>query len=118
MRVVLALTGNAPQSHGMALVRTTPKNREIGFHGGHNGGHNNAVGGNDQHPNDSRVGSGLHNPANDYQASGGRVFATFVNCALSLVDVPLVISLITVCPFGRSPALLPRLRDWPQCVFV
>ena len=30
----------------------------------------------------------MRNPANDFQSGNGRVFASYVNCALSLVDVP------------------------------
>ena len=81
MRVVNALTGNRPQYLGAALVRTTESSSDIPFHGGHNGGDG-------QHPEDPRGGAGLRNAANDYQAAGGRVFASFINCALTLVDVP------------------------------
>ena len=72
MRVVNALTGNRPQYHGAALVRNTEGSSDIPFHGGHNGGDG-------QHPDDPRGGAGLRNAANDYQASNGRVFASFIN---------------------------------------
>lgn len=81
MRVVNALTGNRPQYLGAALVRNTEASSDIAFHGGYNGGDG-------QHPDDPRAGTGLRNAANDYQATGGRVFASFINCALTLVDVP------------------------------
>lgn len=68
MRVAMALTGNAPQLLNIALTRNTRESDDIHFHGG--------------------VSGSLHNPANQYQAADGRVFATFVNAAVSLVDVP------------------------------
>ena len=68
MRVVLALTGNSPQLLSVALVRNTKKSDDIQFHGGFSGG--------------------LRNPANDYQAANGEVFANFLNAGVSLVDVP------------------------------
>ncbi len=68
MRVVLALTGNAPQLLQLALTKTFCHSDDILFHQG-------AVG-------------GLRNPANDYQAANGEILATFLNAAVSLVDVP------------------------------
>lgn len=68
MRVVLALTGNSPQLLQLALTKNTRENDDIQFHQGATGG--------------------LRNPANDYQAANGQVFATFLNAAISLVDVP------------------------------
>jgi hypothetical protein len=68
MRVVLALTDNCPQLLNVALTRNTKESDDIPFHSGFEGG--------------------IRNPANDYQAANGRVFATFVNAAVSLVDVP------------------------------
>jgi hypothetical protein len=68
MRVVLALTDNAPQHVGSALAVNTKASDDLVFHGG--------------------VSGGIHNPANDYQAADGRVFATFLNAGVSLVDVP------------------------------
>ena len=68
MRVVLALTRNAPQHLGCGFVRNTNECDEIGFHGGTSGS--------------------FRNPANDYQAADGEVFATFLNAGVSLVDVP------------------------------
>ena len=76
-------TGNRPQYHGAALVRSTAeRSGELPLHGGFNGGEHG------QHANDPRAGAGLRNPANDFQSGNGRVFASYVNCALSLVDVP------------------------------
>ena len=68
MRAVLDLTGYCPQHLGSALARNTRDSDDIPFHGG--------------------VSGGLRNPANDYQAGEGRVFATFLNAAVSLVEVP------------------------------
>jgi hypothetical protein len=68
MRVVLALTGNSPQLLQLALTKNIRENDDIPFHQGATGG--------------------LRNPANDYQAANGEVFATFLNAAVSLVDVP------------------------------
>lgn len=68
MRVVLALTGDCPQLLDVALTRNTAESNDIKFHGG--------------------VSGGWHNPANQYQAVGDRCFATFINAAVSLVDVP------------------------------
>ena len=68
MRVVLAITDNCPQHMKSSLARTTKNEDAIGLHNGSHGG--------------------LRNPANDYQAADGRLFATFLNAALSLVDVP------------------------------
>jgi hypothetical protein len=68
MRVALALTDNCPQHQGIGFARNTKDNDDLPFHGG--------------------VSGGIHNPANDYQAADGRVFATFLNAGVSLVDVP------------------------------
>ncbi len=68
MRAVVDLTGQCPQHLGSALTRNTRDSDDIPFHGGSSGA--------------------LRNPANDYQAGDGRVFATFLNAAVSLVDVP------------------------------
>ena len=68
MRVVLALTQNCPQLLSVALTRNTKEADDIPFHGGFSGG--------------------IRNPANDYQAANGQVFATFLNAGVSLVDVP------------------------------
>jgi phytanoyl-CoA dioxygenase PhyH len=68
MRVVLATTRNCPQLLGSALTRNTKEDNSIPFHSGFEGG--------------------IRNPANDYQAANGEVFATFLNAAVSLVDVP------------------------------
>lgn len=68
LRVVLALTDNSPQHLGCALTQNTKESDALAFHGG--------------------VSGGLRNPANDYQAADGRVFATFLNAGVSLVDVP------------------------------
>jgi len=68
MRAVLDITDNAPQHLLSALTLNTAKSDEIVLHGGASGV--------------------IRNPANDYQAGDGRVFATFLNAAISLVDVP------------------------------
>ncbi|MBM3263729.1 MAG: phytanoyl-CoA dioxygenase family protein [candidate division Zixibacteria bacterium] len=68
MRIVLALTYERPQHLLSALTMNTWKNDEIGLHGGTEGT--------------------WHNPANDYQVADGKIFATFLNAAVSLVDVP------------------------------
>jgi len=68
MRVVLELTGERPQLLNVASTRNTKDNDTIHFHGG-------------------QVGSFL-NPANLYQVRDGTCYATFVNVAVSLVDVP------------------------------
>ncbi|MBT5876636.1 MAG: hypothetical protein HOH43_24640 [Candidatus Latescibacteria bacterium] len=68
MRAVLDITDNAPQHLLSALTVNQTDSNEIGLHGG-------------------TVGS-IRNPANDYQAGDGRVFATFLNAAISLVNVP------------------------------
>ena len=68
MRVVLALTDNCPQHVGTALTMNTRASDDLAFHGG--------------------VSGSIHHPANDYQAADGRVFATFLNAGVSLVDVP------------------------------
>ena len=68
MRGVLALTRNCPQLSNVALTRNTRESDDIPFHGGVSG--------------DWRL------PANDYQATSEGPFATFLNAAVSLVDVP------------------------------
>ena len=68
MRVVLALTRERPQHLLSALTVNLPDSDEITLHNGASGP--------------------WRNPANDYQAAEGRVFATFINVAISLVDVP------------------------------
>jgi hypothetical protein len=99
MRVVLALTGNAPQAHGMSLVRDDGQDgADIPLHGGWAGG--NLSGAN-----------GLRNPANDYQASGGRILATFVNCATTLVNVPDGAGFVCVPGSHRSAFAMPEEID-------
>ena len=68
MRVVLALTRERPQHLLSALTVNRPQSDEITLHNGASGA--------------------WRNPANDYQAADGDVFATFINAAISLVDVP------------------------------
>lgn len=68
MRVVMAMTLNSPQLLDTALTRNTRESDDIPFHGGESGA--------------------FHHPACDYQAFDDKVFATFINCAVSLVDVP------------------------------
>lgn len=68
MRAVLALTGNRPQLIAANFTKNYRRNCDLPFHEGHDGG--------------------LRNPANDYQAKNGQVFATFLNAAVTLVDIP------------------------------
>ena len=68
MRLVLALTRERPQHLLSALTVNRPDSDEITLHNGAFGA--------------------WRNPANDYQAADGEVFATFINAAISLVDVP------------------------------
>ena len=89
MRVVLALTHNCPQHLGMALTRNTIDSDALAFHGG--------------------VSGSLHNPANDYQAADGKVFATFLNAAISLVEVPPGTGF--VCIPGSHKSYFPRPAD-------
>ena len=86
MRVVLALTGNSPQLLSVALTRNTKESDDIQFHGGFSGG--------------------LRNPANDYQAANGEVFATFLNAGVSLVDVPIGTGF--VCIPGSHKSNFPK----------
>jgi ectoine hydroxylase-related dioxygenase (phytanoyl-CoA dioxygenase family) len=86
MRVVLELTDNAPMHLGCALTRNTRQSDPLAFHGG--------------------VSGGLHHPANDYQAADGKVFATFLNAGVSLVDVPPGTGF--VCIPGSHKAHFPR----------
>ena len=86
MRAVLALTGNSPQLLSVALVRNTQESDDIQFHGGFAGG--------------------LRNPANDYQAANGEVFATFLNAGVSLVDVPVGTGF--VCIPGSHKSSFPK----------
>ncbi|MCE9591911.1 MAG: phytanoyl-CoA dioxygenase family protein [Planctomycetes bacterium] len=68
MRCVLYLTDNSPQML-MSAVQIYPKGSgDLGLHNG-------------------QVGA-IRNPANDYQVGDGRVFATFLNAAIMLVDHP------------------------------
>ena len=89
MRVVLALTDNCPQHLGVALTRNTKDSDDLALHGGASGG--------------------IHNPANDYQAADGRVFATFLNAGVSLVDVPPGTGF--VCSPGSHKSYFPRPGD-------
>lgn len=89
MRVVLALTHNSPQHLGCALTRNTRQSDELAFHGG--------------------VSGGIHHPANDYQAADGKVFATFLNAGVSLVDVPPGTGF--VCIPGSHKSHFPRPAD-------
>ena len=86
MRGVLALTDNCPQHSGIGLARNTRETDDLPFHGG--------------------VSGGIHHPANDYQAADGRVFATFLNAGVSLVDVPAGTGF--VCIPGSHKAYFPK----------
>lgn len=68
MRVVLSLTRERPQHLLSTLTVNRPGSDDIQLHNG--------------------VSGAWRNPANDYQAADGNVFATFINAAISLVDVP------------------------------
>lgn len=68
MRCVIALTQGSPQLLDTAHTRNTRESDEIPFHGG------------TELP--------FHHPACMYQAFNDQVFATFLNAAVSLVDVP------------------------------
>jgi hypothetical protein len=99
MRVVLALTDNAPQHLGSSLALNTRDSDPIPFHGGLSGG--------------------IHHPANAYQAADGRVFATFLNAGVTLVDVPPGMGF--VCIPGSHKSHFPRpphvdITDGPPVV--
>ena len=114
MRAVLALTGNSPQHLGLSLVRDDGTHgADIGLHGGFGGGGQ----GNDPGADgdDDGPALGLRNLSNDYQASGGRVFASFINCATTLVDVPRGAGFVCVRPL---PPLGLRLRTGCDCVGI
>ena len=66
MRVVLTLTDNSPQVL-LSSLQVYPTNSGVG--GLHNGSE-----------------GGIRNPANDYQAAGDRVFATFLNVGVCVSD--------------------------------
>ena len=68
MRVVLALTRERPQHLLSALTVNHSNTEEIELHNG--------------------VSGPWRNPANDYQSAEGGIFATFINVAISLVDIP------------------------------
>lgn len=100
MRVVLALTDNSPQLLAVSLTRNTTESDDIGFHGGTSGG--------------------IRNPANDYQAANGQVFATFLNAGVSLVDVPPGAGFVCIPGSHKSnfprPANLGIYDDSPMVV--
>lgn len=68
MRVILPLTRNCPQLLAASFTKNFQYNDDLPFHEGYDGG--------------------WRNPANDYQVADGVPFATFLNAAVSLVDVP------------------------------
>ncbi len=102
MRVVLALTDNCPQLLAVSLTRNTTESDDIPFHGGFTGG--------------------IRNPANDYQAAEGRVFTTFINAAVSLVDVPAGTGFVCVPGSHKSnfakPSDVDIYSDPPEVVNV
>ena len=111
MRAVLALTGNSPQHLVLSLVRDDGTHgADIGLHGGFAGGGQ----GNDPGADggDDGPALGLRNLSNDYQASGGRGFASFINCATTLVDVPRGAGCVCVRP------LPPLCKGCAQAVTV
>ena len=87
MRVVLALTDNCPKHLNVCLTRNTVDNDDIPLHGGFAGG--------------------IHNPASMYQAANGRLFATFLNAAVSLVDVPEESGFVCVPGSHKSEFAMP-----------
>ena len=94
MRVVLALTDNAPQHLGCALTRNTSDSDALAFHGG--------------------VSGGIHHPANDYQAADGKAFATLLAALLSNCGCTKITP--TLSAFARlikSSISLP-LSDFPS----
>ncbi|MDA0839549.1 MAG: phytanoyl-CoA dioxygenase family protein [Planctomycetota bacterium] len=100
MRVILALTDNCPKSLLVALTKNTSQSDDISFHGG--------------------VSGGIRNPANDYQAADGRVFATFLNAAVSLVDVPEGTGFVCIPGSHKSEFKKPEdvdIYDDPPTVF-
>jgi hypothetical protein len=99
MRVVLALTDNAPQHLGCALTRNTSDSDALAFHGG--------------------VSGGIHHPANDYQAADGKAFATFLNAGVTLVDVPPGMGFVCIPGSHKSYFVRPEnvdITDGPPVV--
>ena len=76
------ITDYSPQHLLSALTLNTTECEDIGLHNGATGA--------------------IRNPANDYQAGDGRVFATFLNAAISLVDVPPGAGLVCIPGSHRS----------------
>jgi len=100
MRVILALTDNCPKHLGSALTLNKKDSDEIPFHGG--------------------FGGGIRNPANDYQAANGKVFATFLNAAVSLVDIPQGTGFVCIPGSHKSEFAKPQdvtIYDEPPAVF-
>ena len=102
MRCVLHLTGNCPKLLAVSLTQNTKESDEVGFHGGFDGG--------------------WRNPANDYQVADNKVFATFLNAAVSLVDVPAGSGFVCVPGSHKShfpkPSNINIYSDPPQVVNV
>ena len=91
MRVVLALTDNCPKHLNVCLTRNRREHDDIPLHGGFSGG--------------------IHNPASMYQAANGRIFATFLNAAVSLVDVPEESGFVCVPGSHKSEFSMPPEID-------
>jgi len=88
MRVVLALTDFRPQLLAATYTRNFKNEDDTPLHNGFEGG--------------------IRNPANDYQASGDRIFATFINAAVSLVDVPAGSGFVCVPGSHKSNFACPK----------
>jgi ectoine hydroxylase-related dioxygenase (phytanoyl-CoA dioxygenase family) len=86
---------NSPQLLDLALTQNTRESDDIRFHGGVS-----------DFPD---VPPGLHHPACDYQALGDTIFASFLNAAVALVDVPQGSGF--VCIPGSHKANFRRPRD-------
>ena len=100
LRVVIELTSHCPKSLLVGLTRNTKDCEDIPFHGGFSGG--------------------LRNPANDYQAADGKVFATFLAAAVALVDVPRGSGFVCIPGSHKSEFNKPddvNIYDGPPTVF-
>lgn len=92
LRVVLALTDNCPQVL-LSSLQIYPQNGGAGpLHNGSEGG--------------------IRNPANDYQAAGDRVFATFLNVGVCISDS------VTGDGFVCIPGSHKSSFRWPDWVTV
>jgi len=105
MRLVLALTLNSPQFLDIALTRNVQESNDIPFHGGV--------------ADFPSVPRGLHHPACAYQAIGDTIFASFLNAAVPLVDVPQGTGFVCIPGSHKTPFARPHdigLYDEPPAV--